>query len=164
MLIPDSHPMASVNDVFNAVFVHGDAVDDVMMYGRGAGEMPTASAIVGDLFDIVRNINYGCTGRLGCTCYKSLKIRHIDEIENKFFVRMQVANKCGVLESVAGVFARNHVSIASFLQKENVIQGDQAEIVLTTEAVVEKDFRISLSELSSMSDIIKEISSVIRVY
>jgi homoserine dehydrogenase len=93
MLIPDSHPMAAVNDVFNAVFVHGDAVDDVMMYGRGAGEMPTASAIVGDLFDIVRNINYGCTGRLGCTCYKSLKIRHIDEIENKFFVRMQVANK-----------------------------------------------------------------------
>jgi uncharacterized protein with ACT and thioredoxin-like domain len=77
---------------------------------------------------------------------------------------MQVPNRCGVLESVAGVFARNHVSIASFLQKENVIQGDQAEIVLTTEAVVEKDFRISLSELSSMSDIIKEISSVIRVY
>ena len=64
MLISESHPLASVNDSFNAVFVRGDAVGDTMFYGRGAGEMPTASAIVGDVFDIVRNIRFGCTGRI----------------------------------------------------------------------------------------------------
>ena len=72
MLISESHPLASVNDSFNAVFVRGDAVGDTMFYGRGAGEMPTASAIVGDVFDIVRNIRFGCTGRISCTCYKEL--------------------------------------------------------------------------------------------
>jgi homoserine dehydrogenase len=64
MLIPSAHPLATVNDSFNAVFVHGDAVDDVMFYGRGAGELPTASAVVGDVMDIARNIQYNCKGRI----------------------------------------------------------------------------------------------------
>ena len=67
MLISTSHPLASVNDVFNAVFVHGDAVDDAMFMGRGAGALPTGSAVVGDLFDIARNIRAGATGRIHCT-------------------------------------------------------------------------------------------------
>ena len=74
MLIPERHPLASVNDSFNAVFVHGDAVDDAMFYGRGAGELPTASAVVGDIFDIARNLQYECCGRISCTCYKQLPI------------------------------------------------------------------------------------------
>ena len=69
MLIPSTHPLASVRDSFNAVFVHGDAVDDTMFYGRGAGELPTASAVVGDILDAVRNMVFGCRGRIGCTCY-----------------------------------------------------------------------------------------------
>ena len=68
MLIPSTHPLASVRDSFNAVFVHGDAVDDTMFYGRGAGELPTASAVVGDILDAVRNMVFGCRGRIGCTC------------------------------------------------------------------------------------------------
>ena len=72
MLIPSNHPLASVNDSYNAVFVNGDAVENAMFYGRGAGELPTASAVVGDLFDIARNISAGCCGRIGCTCYKEI--------------------------------------------------------------------------------------------
>ena len=163
MLIPKNHPMASVNDSFNAVFVHGDAVDDVMFYGRGAGEMPTASAIVGDLFEVVRNIRNRCTGRFGCTCYKTLPIRPIDEIENKFFVRMKVADHCGVLASITSVFSQNHVNIESFLQKSESLIDNEAEIVLTTGPVPEKNFRKSLAELESMEQI-RRVSSVIRVY
>ena len=74
MLIPSTHPLASVRDSFNAVFVHGDAVDDTMFYGRGAGELPTASAVVGDILDAVRNMVFHCRGRIGCTCYKEIPI------------------------------------------------------------------------------------------
>ena len=70
MLIPSTHPLASVRDSFNAVFVHGDAVDDTMFYGRGAGELPTASAVVGDILYAVRNMVFGCRGRIGCTCIR----------------------------------------------------------------------------------------------
>lgn len=75
MLIPSTHPLASVRDSFNAVFVHGDAVDDTMFYGRGAGELPTASAVVGDILDAVRNMVFGCRGRIGCTCYKEIPLK-----------------------------------------------------------------------------------------
>ena len=79
MLIPSSHPLASVNDSYNAVFVHGDAVEDAMFFGRGAGELPTASAVVGDVFDIARNILAGCNGRIGCTCYKEIPVKQMEE-------------------------------------------------------------------------------------
>ena len=75
MLIPLDHPLAGVNDAFNAVFVHGDAVDDAMFYGRGAGEMPTASAVMGDIIDVARNIQFHCCGLIHCTCYKNLPIK-----------------------------------------------------------------------------------------
>lgn len=161
MLMPKSHMMASVEDSFNAVFLHGDAVDDVMLYGRGAGEMPTASAVVGDIFDTVRNINNDCTGKLGSSVYKELVIRPQEETINKFFVRMRVPDRCGVLAEVVSVFAKNNVSIASVIQK--VGSQDEAEIVITTEKICEKNFHHSLEELDALSSIL-EISSVIRVY
>ena len=77
MMIPQEHPLASVRDSFNAVFVHGDAVDDVMFYGSGAGEFPTASAIMGDVIDVVRDIQYHCTGRISCTCYRETKVKEL---------------------------------------------------------------------------------------
>lgn len=161
MLISKDHPLASVNDSFNAVFLHGDAVDDAMFYGRGAGELPTASAIVGDVIDVARNITYDCTGRIGCGCYKTLPIKKIDDVRNKFFIRMQVENKCGVLAAVAKIFGEHNVSIDTFIQKERY--GNLAEIVLTTESVLEKDFNESVKMFENL-DVIKEISSIIRVY
>lgn len=161
MLISKNHPLAAVNDSFNAVFLHGDAVDDAMFYGRGAGELPTASAVVGDVIDVARNIVCNCTGRIGCGCYKELPIKEIGDVQNKFFIRMQVDNKCGVLAAVAKIFGEHNVSIDTFIQKER--HGDTAEIVLTTESVVERDFNASVA-LCKQLDVVKEVSSIIRVY
>ena len=135
MLLNKEHPLASVRDSFNAVFVHGDAVDDAMFYGRGAGELPTASAVMGDIIDVARNIEYGCNGRISCTCYRETPIKKFDEVENKFFLRMQVKNQPGVLASIATVFGSHGVSIARVVQKH--IKGDQAELVIVTDKVRE---------------------------
>lgn len=161
MLIESTHPLASVNDSYNAVFVVGDAVQDAMFYGRGAGELPTASAVVGDVFDIVRNIQAGCCGRIGCTCYKTLPVKKMDQIKSKYFIRMQVEDRYGVLASVASVFGNNCVSIAQVIQKGK--KKDSAEIVLITDMVKERHLKDAIKIFEGMS-MIKKISSLIRVY
>ena len=161
MLIDSDHPLASVQDSYNAVFVRGDAVQDTMFYGRGAGEMPTASAVVGDVFDCVRNILADCCGRIGCTCYKDLPVRKISDIRSKYFVRMEVEDRSGVLASVAAVFGNNDVSIAQVMQKRK--RSELAEIVVITETVQERHFMDAIRILEGMS-LIRNISSLIRVY
>ena len=103
MLIPNDHPLATVNDSYNAVFVHGDAVEDAMFFGRGAGELPTASAVVGDVFDIVRNILAGCCGRIGCTCYKNIPVKKMEDTHNRYFLRLKVEDRCGVLAEMTAI-------------------------------------------------------------
>ncbi len=161
MLLNKEHPLASVRDSFNAVFVHGDAVDDAMFYGRGAGELPTASAVMGDIIDVARNIAYGCNGRISCTCYRETPIKKFDEVENKFFLRMQVKNQPGVLASIATVFGSHGVSIARVVQKH--IKGEQAELVIVTDKVREDYLKNALEQLRDIENIF-EISSVIREY
>lgn len=161
MLLNKEHPLASVRDSFNAVFVHGDAVDDAMFYGRGAGELPTASAVMGDIIDVARNIEYGCNGRISCTCYRETPIKKFDEVENKFFLRMQVKNQPGVLASIATVFGSHGVSIARVVQKH--IKGEQAELVIVTDKVREDYLKNALEQLRDIENIF-EISSVIREY
>lgn len=161
MLIDSRHPLASVNDTFNAVFVKGDAVGDTMFYGRGAGELPTASAIIGDVFDTAKNIIYGCTGHVNCTCYKTLPIKCMDDVINRYFMRLQVEDRPGVLAAVTSVFGANNVSIEQFIQKRK--EEDFAEIVIITEEVAERNVKKSFEELKGMS-MIKKISAVIRVY
>lgn len=162
MLIPQSHPLAAVNDSYNAIFVVGDAVQDAMFFGRGAGEMPTASAVVGDVFDVVRNIMHGCCGRISCTCYKELPIKRPEAVKNKYFVRMRVENRCGVLAGIAQVFAGNRVSISQMIQTQVKADG-QAELVFITDQVEAQYFQDSLTVLKSMSMVYK-IPTVIRVY
>lgn len=161
MLISRDHPLATVRDSFNAVFVHGDAVDDVMFYGRGAGEFPTASAVVGDVIDIMRNMQYGCAGRIGCTCYRRTQVKKTGDIKNKFFIRMQVMNKPGVLASIAGELAIHKVSISKVVQK--MIKSEMAELVIGTEAVKEYHMANALDDLKKL-DVVYEISSVLREY
>lgn len=161
MLIDSSHPLASVNDSYNAVFVKGDAVQDAMFYGRGAGELPTASAVVGDVFDTARDIQAECCGRIGCTCYKDLPVKRMEDIENKYFIRFQVEDRFGVMGSIASVFGNNCVSLSQVIQKQST--GKIAEIVVITESVRERHLRDALAVFGGMS-IVKEISSVIRVY
>lgn len=163
MLVSEKHPLATVNDSFNAVFVHGDAVDDAMFYGRGAGELPTASAIVGDVFDIVRNILFECTGRISCTCYKEIPVKKQEDMESRFFMRLHVDDKPGVLASIASVLGNNNVSIAQMIQKHKHRQEDLAEIVVVTSRVKEGNFNDAMLIIESMN-VVHKISSVIRVY
>ena len=132
-----------------------------MFYGRGAGELPTASAIVGDVFDIARNLQYECNGRISCTCYKEIPIKKMDDIECKYFLRMLVKNRPGVLAGVTTVFGSQMVSIEQIIQKKKF--GELAEIVVITETVKESSVKASLEEFEKM-EIVKEISAMIRVY
>lgn len=161
MLIPENHPLASVDDAFNAVYVHGDAVDDAMFYGRGAGEFPTASAIMGDVIDVSRNIMYGCTGRIACSCYKHIPVKKVEDIESKFFLRMTVDNTPGVLANIASVFGNNGVGLEKVIQQN--VKKDLAELVVVTDPVKEKHLRDSMAIFNGMS-IIKKIPAIIRVY
>ena len=161
MLIPSSHPLATVNDSY-AVFVHGDAVEDAMFFGRGAGELPTASAVVGDVFDIVRNILAGCCGRIGCTCYKNIPVKKMEDTHNRYFLRLKVEDRCGVLAEMTAIFAKYQVSVAQIIQKDTKVEGC-AEVVVITEKVREGDFRTAIEELRNR-DSVRKISTIIRVY
>ena len=160
-MIPENHPLAAVNDSFNAVFVHGDAVDDAMFYGRGAGALPTGSAVVGDIMDVARNMLFNCNGRIGCSCYKNLPIKQIGDTTSRYYIRMRLEDRAGTLAAMAGVFAENDASIAILLQK-GTIEND-AEIVVVTHEVAEKKFMDAIKKFSSM-EMVKDISSIIRVY
>ena len=160
-MIPENHPLAAVNDSFNAVFVHGDAVDDAMFYGRGAGALPSGSAVVGDIMDVARNMLFHCNGRIGCSCYKNLPIKQIGDTTSRYYIRMRLEDRAGTLAAMAGVFAENDASIAILLQKETI--ENDAEIVVVTHEVAEKKFMDAIKKFSSM-EMVKEISSIIRVY
>lgn len=160
-MIPENHPLAAVNDSFNAVFVHADAVDDAMFYGRGAGALPTGSAVVGDIMDVARNMLFHCNGRIGCSCYKNLPIKRIGDTTSRYYIRMRLEDRAGTLAAMAGVFAENDASIAILLQKETI--ENDAEIVVVTHEVAEKKFMDAIQKFSSM-EMVKEISSIIRVY
>lgn len=161
MLIPNNHPLATVNDAFNAVFVHGKAMDDAMFMGRGAGQMPTASAVVGDIIDVLRNIVHNSCGKIGCYCYKHIDIKDIADTRSKFFLRLKVADKPGVLANIASVLGNSGVSIAQVVQKSG--KDGVAELVIITDEVKEKHFNDAMAVFKGLSAV-KNIDGVIRVY
>jgi len=158
-MLPADHPLASVNDVFNAVWLRGDGVGDLMFYGRGAGSLPTGSAIIGDVVESARNIINGASGRISCTCFDKLDIRPISDISLKYYLRLQVADKPGVLASLAGVLGDHTVSISSVVQKSG---GDMAELVIITHEVEEKNVQAAIGVLRKMN-YVSEVSSLIRL-
>lgn len=162
MLLPVGHPLAAVADVFNAVFVHGDAVDDAMFYGRGAGRFPTASACLGDIIDCIRNIRCQCTGRIGCTCYRELPVKPMTGTMQRYFLRMQVIDKPGVLAAISSVMGQYGVSIKQMVQKPTN-SASYAELVLITDIVQESSFLKALDSFQQMEQI-AEISSLVRVH
>jgi homoserine dehydrogenase len=159
-LIPAKHPLASVNDVFNAIFVRGDFVGDVMFYGRGAGSHPTGSAVAGDIMDIARNINRCCTGRVPQLDFGPCVVQSMDEVVTKYYLRMRVADRPGVLANISGVFGHHGVSLASVMQKDQV--GDQAEIVMVTHTVAEANFRQAIQEIARLP-VVSDVCMWIRV-
>ncbi len=158
-LLPKNHPLASVNDVFNAIFVTGDAVGDVMFYGRGAGEMPTASAVAADVMNAARNLNNDCPGMTGCTCFEEKQIKAMGLTATEYYIRIDVADKPGVLASIAYIFGNNNVSLASVIQHTS---GKSAELVLITHEVFEQNLQTALKGIKELP-VVNEISNVIRV-
>ncbi|TYO95550.1 homoserine dehydrogenase [Desulfallas thermosapovorans] len=159
-LIPRDHPLASVNDVYNAIFVTGDAVGDTMFYGRGAGEMPTASAVVADVMDAARNLLHNVPGFISCTCYEEKPVKDMGATEAKYYVRLEVTDRPGVLASIAYAFGDKEVSLASVLQKHT--DGDNAEIVLVTHKVRERNMQEALNIIKQLSSV-NEVANIIRV-
>ncbi|MBM7854623.1 homoserine dehydrogenase [Desulfohalotomaculum tongense] len=159
-LIPREHPLASVNDAFNAVFVRGDAVGDTMFYGQGAGELPTASAVVADIMDAARDLVRNVPGIIGCTCYDNKPIKPMGETKSRFYVRALVSDKPGVLASIALVFGNKNVSLASVIQKDE--EGSTAELVLITHETKEENLQDALADIRQLS-CVKDIPNVIRV-
>ena len=158
--IPNTHPLASVSDVFNAIYVKGDAVGETMFYGRGAGEMPTASAVVADIIDVVRNIQHKASSRILCTCFDQKGFCSVKQTESPYYIRLLVEDKPGVLAAIAGAFGAQQVSLHSVIQKRKV--NNCSEIVLITYRVSDANLRLALNTIVGMS-IVNDVSSVIRV-
>jgi len=158
--IPLNHPLAKVDDVNNAIYVQGDAVGNAMFYGRGAGKLPTASAIVGDIIEIVRNIFHKVYDEAYCTCFEQKSIKPVRDIETKYYLRLTVIDRPGVLAGIASVFGQQEVSIASVVQKRK--DKDVAELVLITHQVKEANLQDALNIINNLPSII-QINNVIRV-
>jgi len=161
-MIPNNHPLAAVKDVFNAIFIKGNAVGEVMFYGRGAGQMPTGSAVVADIIDITRDLLHDVPSLLNCTCFAESRVKKIDEIKSSYYIRLNCLNEPGVLSQIAGIFGKYQVSVSSVIQKEQRKDNQTAAIVWVTYQVEEKNLQSALDELSKQ-EIIKSIDSVIRV-
>jgi homoserine dehydrogenase len=157
-MIPSDHPLASVRDNLNAVFVEGENVGELMFYGRGAGGPPTATSVVGDICDVARNVLSGGSG-VNCTCFENKTVRAMEGMVAQYYLLLAVADKPGVLAAVAGAFGKNNVSIKSVWQEG---LGDQAQLVLITHRAQEGDMRRTLEVLESLDQVTK-VSSVMRV-
>lgn len=159
-MIPSSHPLASVNYVYNAIFVEGDFVDEVMFFGQGAGSFPTASAVVGDVIQVAQNILDNTHGKMTCTCFNKKRVKKIDEIESSYYLRMRVTDKPGVLARIAKAFGDKQVSIQSVIQKGP--KARYAELVFITHQVKEHNLRKALGLIKNF-DVVSKINNVIRV-
>jgi homoserine dehydrogenase len=156
-MVPADHPLASVRDSFNALFVEGEAVGDLMFYGRGAGGDPTASAVLGDLIDAALNRAKGSHASVGVLAKP--RIRPIDEVETAYYLNLDVVDRPGVLAAVAGVFGNHGVSIRS-MEQEGL--GSEARLVFITHVAREADVQATIRDLHHL-DAVDRITSVLRV-
>lgn len=159
-LIRSSHPLASVGGVYNAIYVVGDSVGETMFFGEGAGSLPAASAVVGDVIEAARHLQSGCLGLIGCTCTDSLRVRDIGELETSYYIRLRVADEPGVLAATASVFGGHGVSLASVIQK--VAEGGEAELVYVTHTAAESAVQAALVKIRSNADV-HQVGTVLRV-
>ena len=157
-LLPETHPLASVRGAFNAVFVEAEAAGELMFYGRGAGGVPTASAVLGDLVAIARNLVDERTAP-ETSDYASLTIADIGTTHTRYLVRLEVLDRPGVLAGVANAFAANNVSISTVRQTG---QDNVAELTVTTHLATEKSLAETVKQLNGL-DFVKRVASVIRV-
>jgi homoserine dehydrogenase len=157
-MLPNDHPLASVRDSFNAVFVEGSTVGSLMFYGRGAGSDPSGSAVVGDIVAVARNLRNGGRG-IGCTCYSTKRVLPIDEMEGQYYLLLSVQDLPGVLAQVASTFGNHDISIRSVWQEG---YGDEAQLVIVTHRGKEANLQATVAELGEL-DVVTKVVSVLRV-
>lgn len=159
-MIPKNHPLAAVRGVYNAIFTVGDSAGETMFFGQGAGSMPAASAVVGDIIEVARNLQYERSGKIGCTCFEIKKVKPIDDIITSYYLLMGAVDKPGVLAKISKAFGDSEVSLASVIQKR--LRGRLAELVFVTHPVREKNLRISLRRIERLN-VVEKIYNIVRV-
>lgn len=161
VFLPKTHPLASVNGVFNAIFVRGNVLGDAMFYGRGAGSLPTASAVVADIIEIARDIVSGTTGRMKYKVGERKKLCPVEKTKSSYYLRLVVADEPGVLGEIATTFGRAGVSLKSVIQARWTEEGD-AEIVAVTHVVTHAAASDAVEKLQALP-VVREVRSLIRV-
>ncbi len=156
-MVPLTHPLASVRDSYNAVFVEGDAVGSLMFYGRGAGGFPTASAVLGDVIDAAVNLVKGTHGTIGS--FARVPVVPIDETSSQYLVGLDVEDKPGVLHAITGIFAAHGVSIRA-AEQEGI--GTDARLVFITHSARESDVQACLREFRDLG-VVRRTSGLLRV-
>jgi len=157
-MVPVGHPLASVSGSYNAVFIEGEAVGQLMLLGRGAGGGPTSSALLGDLIDAAKNLHSGARGAT-IGVLERRPIRPIDETSSQFYVSLDAADRPGVLATIAGAFGKHGVSIQSMQQKG---QGDDARLIFVTHLALESALSATIREVRELPAV-KRVGSVLRV-
>ncbi|MBN1128061.1 MAG: homoserine dehydrogenase [Chitinispirillaceae bacterium] len=163
-MLHNTHILASVSSVFNAVLIEGDAVGPVLLYGRGAGEMPTASAVISDIIDVASNIAAEAAVRIPMTYYSAdrpVALKPADEIASRYYLRFTVADKPGVIASIAGCLSAESISLASVMQKE-ISTERKVPVIILTQTAKESNVRAALAKIEAMG-YIKERTQVIRI-
>lgn len=165
-LIPRDHVLASVREAYNAVYIHGNAVGNIMLYGMGAGMMPTGSAVVSDLIDIARDIRWGTPARIPALAFlpeylQDAAIRPITDITTCYYFRFAALDRPGVLSKVAGILGENNISIASVIQKGRQMEGAVPIVMLTHEAL-ESNVQRALWEIDKL-DVVMAPTQIIRI-
>jgi len=156
-MVPVSHPLAGVRDAFNAVFIEGEAAGELMLYGQGAGGLPTASAVTGDLIDATRNLLAGTTAPTPDR--RPGRLRPLGEVRSAFTVSLEVDDSPGVLAQVAAVFGNHRISIRTMEQEET---GEGAQLVFLTHQAREADMQGTLRELGGLRPV-RRVGSVVRI-
>jgi len=160
-LIPNTHPLASVNNEFNAVYVYGEAVGETMFYGPGAGQLPTATAVVSDLVAVVKNMRLGVTGKSVVLPQYEKKLKDKDEIYSKYFLRFLVKDEAGAFSKISSLFAKYGISLEKLLQLP-VNNNGKAEIIIVTHKTTKQAYEDVVSQLRDL-DVVYEVKSSYRV-
>lgn len=160
-MVKNTHPIASVNGVYNAVYVYGEAVGETMFYGPGAGELPTATSVVADLVAVVKNLNLGVNGKNSAVAYKEKKLKTDEQISSKYFMLLHVADRAGVLAQITQIFAKYEVSLDAVLQQPNPAN-PAAEIIIITHDASKASVGKVLEAFEEL-DVIFNVKSVYRV-
>lgn len=160
-LLPNNHPLASVNDEFNAVYIYGEAIGETMFYGPGAGQLPTATAVVSDLVTVGRNMRLGVNGKSLVMPKLETKLKDNKDVHSKYFLRFHVKDEAGAFSRISALFAKYNISLEKLFQQP--IKGkDIAEVVVITHKTNQQDFNDTIAALKNL-DIVHDVAAVYRV-